>query len=437
MMATKQMNRAPGHVHRTSQQADDVGHRLLHVVIGLFLVLASATPYLFGPLLGVLLAGCGAVAVLNRLTLPPVAMGWVLALSSLGAFGVLHGTINGHEGATSLISIFVVEPILLGLLFPMIYQSALDIERLLLALDAALLVTALVGFLLFLSTSTGLSLVPGILIDPRYHAIDLTTNVLSTNYQGYNSLVFLAPYAGFRCGVRNVANGLTARRRTMLAVAALSGVVFAGRQVLYLSTPAALLIAWFLTRSPGRTQRQAGNVIGRFAIAGMTVGVLGISLTAIGLSARSALSRTIAQVSLQDQAGVRQEQSRILLHSWLDSPVFGHGTGTTISGYERSHAAPWQFELSYHLLLVSFGVLGVALLAIWSAWIIHSLRTRDAALRNASGCVMAGFIGAVLAASTNPYFFKIDGIWMAFVPFAVAVAASVTRHGSSAPSAAQ
>ncbi len=41
--------------------------------------------------------------------------------------------------------------------------------------------------------------------------------------------------------------------------------------------------------------------------------------------------------------------------------------------------------------------------------------------------ILAGLLGTGLACSVDPYLFKIDGMWMVFVPFGVAVAIGQER----------
>lgn len=396
--------------------------RLIQGFIAIFLIVACAAPYLFGHLIAFVLVACLAAALIFRFTLPPVALWWTITLASLGAFGVLHGSIAGYEGALSTASVLVVEPLLLGLLLPMAYRSEADITRLFRVLDIALLVVAGLGFLLYVNTITGLHLPIAQLIDSRFVAVDISGDTLRTNYQGYNSLVFLAPYAFFRCLASNRPGSASNTRRIVLGVAALSGILLAGRQMLYLSTPLAVLLAWALTRQPRTASQPASKLVGQVLRLVIVAGVLGLSLSALGLSVQSTISRTMSQFTVHDDSNVRTEQSGILLRKWLESPVFGHGAGVTTHGYVRDPKAPWSYEMTYHVLLMTFGLVGLIVLVAWAGWILKQLKTEDTMTQLRNRCIIAGFLGAVFASYADPYFLKLDGIWMAFIPFAVAVA---------------
>lgn len=399
---------------------DEGGARTgLHLSLALYFLISCAAPYLFGNLLAALLVGGLVLAAFANRRLPMTAFAWTITLGSLGTFSVLYGVHNGNPGALSVASVYLVEPLVLGLLLPLTYCSLRDLRWLTSALDVALVATAALGVALYLESVLGLGLPLERVIDQRFTAVDLSTGVLRTNYQGYNSFVFLAPYGLARC-----VSGATLTRRTVLGLAVFSGLLLSGRSVLFLSTPIALACAYGLMRREKQSRRAKVRAVPIFFgfIGAMTV-MTGL-LLALGLSPSSVVERTANAITVQDKSGIRLQQSRILLDEWLESPLIGHGAGRSVQGYVRDLETPWSYELSYHVLLMNVGVLGMLVLFAWGAWTVWRLRLAAPILRPLSTAIMSGFLGAVVAAATNPYFFKIEGLWMAFLPFAVAVCAS-------------
>lgn len=402
---------------------------LVQCVVAAYLVVSCTAPYLFGRYLAASLALGLVGALLIGLPVPLTAFAWSIGLGSLGTFGVLFGSLNGNSGALSTVSLWIVEPLLLGLLIPMAYRGERDVRRLLTTLDLALVATALLGFLLYLNNIAGLNLPITALIDPRFTGVDLSEGVLRTNFQGYNSLAFLAPYAAFRFFLGGRFAPSTPQR-ALVALAAVSGVILSGRQILYLEVPLAVSLVLALTRrarndSAGVRQNNLGKrVLTVFLVAGSFV----FLLQSIGLSLTSTLTRTLSQVTYQDASGVRSEESAKLLSRWLENPLFGHGAATTIKGYARDPLVPWDFELSYHVVLVTFGIFGALILMAWILWTTRSLVRSTVSGHLEHRAILGGYVGVLFASSTNPYLFKLDGIWMAFVPFAVAVSSEARRR---------
>lgn len=423
------------------------------LVIAVYVVLTAAIPYLYGGYLAPLLAlSLVVIAMLRRVS--GVAVPWTVLLVTLGLVGAAIGFASGNLGARPTLTIFVIEPLVLGLLIGSV--SRLDNwERwVLLTLDAALVGAVGLGFALYLASSADVVL-PGWLVDPDLAYVDTTQTTLRTNFQGFNSLVFLAPY-----GIaRYVWRAPTDRRWWALLMFALAvaGVLMAGRRVLYLTVPAMFvaivglfLLRWFMSRprrlAPIRTALDATWAVVASAV---VVGVLGL---ATDLGATAILDRSASQVTLSETApaetevttaapspelGVRELQSAELLEEWAESPVWGKGSGAVPDDYVRAPETPWSFELTYHVILFNFGLIGLVVLGLWASWItvwlLRSMWRGDAL----SAAVGAGFAGTALASALDPYIFKLDGMWMVFIPFGVAVAARTASllHTENGPSA--
>jgi hypothetical protein len=144
----------------------------------------------------------------------------------------------------------------------------------------------------------------------------------------------------------------------------------------------------------------------------------------------------------QGSAFARGAQFKSLMAGFADSPIFGHGLGSTAVKYGslRSHDLPWAYELSYVYGLYSMGALGVMLYGAGIAWIGLQLfrLSRIAQTARYSTPVLAGFAGFLIANATNPYLEKFDYMFVIFIPYALACAGvrAFGRHGPAASPAA-
>lgn len=104
----------------------------------------------------------------------------------------------------------------------------------------------------------------------------------------------------------------------------------------------------------------------------------------------------------------RFEQAPRLLDEIQLRPAFGSGLGATLpSGYVRSIATPWSYELSWLQLLFQIGFAGVAcvalapLLATRAVW--RRIPDLDPAARIAPVAGLAGLVGFLLTCGSNPF----------------------------------
>lgn len=393
-------------------------------VLGAYVVVTAVAPYKYGAYLAPAVAIAAAWSFLTRRTDPSVLL-WTLGLSGYGFAVTIHGLLMGNEGASATITIHAIEPLVLGLAFGAMCSRGgwhIGIRTI---LDMATLAVAAVGILVYLANIRAMAL-PVWLVDPKWSYADLTEGTLRTNFQGYNSFIFLAPYALMR-----FFDELSGSRRTwrlLLLCAGLSGLLLSGRRILYIGVPLALLAVGLTvalrsraarrTRSPHRRPVGAPRAVG----VGLALCAVGGLLHAVGLGPLSALDRVASQFTLGDASDKRADQGQILLDAWSASPWIGHGAGATTPNYFRNSDAPWAFELSYHMILFNFGLLGFILLASWGLWILAGLvrgvrRSEALALP-----LLAGYISVVVSIYVDPYVQKFDGMWMLFIPFVASAA---------------
>lgn len=417
-------------------------------IVMIYVVVTAAIPYLYGTYLGPLLFVAACALVVTR-RLSGVAATWTAALVAVGVAGAAIGYLHHNPGARPTLTIYVIEPLVLGLLLGSISRVRGWRGWVVATLDGALLACVVLGLALYLTSRAGVTM-PSVLVDPPHSYVDTSVGVLRTNFQGFNALVFLAPWGLARFFWR-LPNDKT-WWNYLLCLAAVLGIGLAGRRILYLTVPAIGLVAFIVCGIVGwrHFQERAAGVLvfwaTRFAASLAVLAVAwGVVALAAGLSLRAVEERTATQVgltvgqttgsvgqgkdrgtSLPDTSpyttpDVRGAESAQMLDWWKKSPIWGHGSGSVVPGYTRNSTQPWIYELTYHNLLFQFGVLGCAVLAAWvlwmGRWLLRGVAASDA-LARAMACALAG---AVLASVTDPYLLKIDGMWMVFLPFGAAV----------------
>lgn len=411
---------------------------LIRFVLGVvwaYVVVTSVVPYKYGTYIAPLLALALVACVVLRVDLRPAAP-WVLALLAVGLMGLAVGLLHDNPGVRPTITIFVVEPVVIGLLLGSLWQLPDHRRVIVSALDSALVATVVLGVMLYAVKRSG-GTMPSFLVDPAYSAVDTTGTTLRTNFQGFNSLAFLAPYAMAR-GIQ--AKGTSFAWRTVLVCAAVLGVVLSGRRMFYLTVPivtvlGVLCLAVLLRRFLRRPieGRQVLAFAGSLAIAVVvTAGVV----AAVALSPVQAVSRTAGQVTVSTHNDVRTTESKHFLDAIEESPIWGHGSGAVVPGHIRDPSHPWRYELTYHSILFDFGILGSIVLLSWTLWMARRLWGLIFVGDTLAVAVSAGWAGVLLASVYDPYLLKIDGMWMTFIPYGLAVAAarqSRSRRPEPAP----
>jgi len=392
----------------------------LRAALATYVVVSAVSPYLYGPkIAGVMVIGL-LFGLLSKPMVDNAGILWTLALTCLGLASTLHGVLNDNPGAIPQITVFVFEPLLLGIFMSLLVCDPRWQQHLKLTLDLALIAVAIVGCAVYVAAIAGFSL-PKFLVNPKWAYADNSAATLRTNFQGYNAFVFLGAYGLWRA--RDITLG--AYHKTALLLSALSGIVLSGRRILYLVVPLSLILLVAVTRRVGARQRLTqGTVV---AAAGALLG-MAVVTTYIEIGPIETIRRMLGQFTIRGEHGdARRAQSTILLDEWAQSPLVGHGSGHVIPDYSRNQDSPWAFELSYHSLLMSMGLIGTAVMLGWGLWILKRLLTKERLQDPFTSAVLAGYLSTCLATSVDPYVQKMDGMWMLFIPFAAALAQATHR----------
>ena len=385
-------------------------------MLGIVVVVSALIPYHYGQFLVALVLASGVWSVLRGRPVPRTAVFWSVLLGAWGAAAIAFGMARSNPGAFVTFGIFVVEPVVFGLVFGSFSQVTDWRRRLIGVLDLALMTVATVGLLVYVAHFLHFSL-PAFLVDPDYTTVDLDGKI-RTNFQGFNSLVFLAAYGLWRA----VASTAPRWWRIALGAAALGSLVLSGRRILLIAVPVALTVTWLLARTSRSTLARRLWSIPKVATLSVGAAVAGAVALTVGALPAGVLTKAAAAINMFDPSDPRHEQSDQLLDAWARSPLFGQGAGAVLNGYVRSVESPWAFELSYHMLLMNFGLLGALVVASWVAWtgwrLVLGVRHGD----DVAGVLLCGLISLLVSVTVDPYLYQADGMWMIFVPFAAAVA---------------
>src|SRR5665213_2688549 len=147
-----------GYLRSTRVRGQDPSPRhvsLVHLFVGAYIVTSAVAPLLYGKeLIGGLVVAL-LFASVNNPRIPKTAVFWVFILVSLGTFGTLVGLLHQNPGAISNTTIYILEPLLLGLLLPLTCRTPSDRQVIVWILDIALVGAAIAGVLIYLHLPLG------------------------------------------------------------------------------------------------------------------------------------------------------------------------------------------------------------------------------------------------------------------------------------------
>jgi hypothetical protein len=116
---------------------------------------------------------------------------------------------------------------------------------------------------------------------------------------------------------------------------------------------------------------------------------------------------------------IRAVQFSALMEGFGEYPFIGNGLGAYVKEIIRSDARPWHYELFYVLLLFHVGIFGFLFYTFAIIWIyVEGIKV----IRNNQKqgkimiAIMCGLSGVLIAALSNPYLARFDGLWFFFTP---------------------
>ena len=360
---------------------------------------------------------------------------WTVGLALVSFLFVIRGLLAVTPGAGNAALIYIFWPIVY-----VCWISGLAEKRLLLSLSRTAIVSTLfIGLYGCLYLLTQLQVIPETKL---VSALSLGWDAESFGAQegytamaipGMNSLPFLLPYVMANLAVPSAWVGRGRGWRIVLWTAAALGwvtVLAAARRalllVMLLSPLLILLLRSFL---PETEKSEDGRWLAKlsFGLAGV-MGATFIGLTLMyDFDVRLLWDRFVAGFDLSAQtldlsAVERRTQFFALSRGWLNNPLWGVGHGASVLGSIRSETMPWSYELYYLALLYQTGLVGFTAYTAGIVWVFRKgleIIREGGDLGRLMLPMLAGCTGFLIAAGTNPYLERFDGLWFLFLPLAV------------------
>ena len=373
-------------------------------------------------LLLVLIAGIGGVLALHTWRVHrDIFLLWLLTIL-VGLFGIVWGVINSAPGALRVISVQLVWPVL----YLLFIGLAHDI-RTIKAIESALLVgiafATLMALAVMLAGLFGYGAVIFPLLEFQGAAFGNYGGFIEFRTYGLTTVIYGFPFVLSVILVRRgELRGLRKLGIYLILLAIVLAILGSGRRAFWLVmliTP--FIILPFLQMSacslkpvPLLSLAFKSVVLASLAIAGV-IAFLGLDPIALADQFVSAFQGQEAS------SGVRFLQAASLWSAFTESPLIGHGFGSTVD-IVRSQDTPWAYELSYLALLMNVGLLGFLIYSIAILWVV--LKGVELSRKNAEFAklflpLVAALCTFLIMNATNPYLGKFDYLWVIFLPVAL------------------
>jgi len=352
----------------------------------------------------------------------------------VGLSGVLFGLMEGAPGALSVITVYLIWPILYLLYIGLAHSldSLRSIESALLwgialATSMALLVM-FAGLLGYKQYVYPLLEFQGAAFGNYGGRIEFRTFGLTTVMYGFP---FVLAYMLVR---RDELHGFRKVFIYLLLSAIVLAALSSGRRAFWLVILIApLFLIFFLQISSSRLKMSALFSLGFkfFVLSIFTLATIIVSLELDPI----ALSEVFLSAFQGQEAssGARYIQAASLWQAFTVSPVIGHGFGSTVD-IVRSHEQPWAYELSYLALLMNVGVVGFLIYSLAVLWIAFKglqISRENQEFSKLFIPLFTALCSFLVMNATNPYLAKFDYLWVIFLPVAL-INAYLTKRNANA-----
>jgi len=116
---------------------------------------------------------------------------------------------------------------------------------------------------------------------------------------------------------------------------------------------------------------------------------------------------------------VRVETFNHLITKWIESPLFGFGSGAHDPEFYRDINEPWNYELFYVYFLFCFGLLGMLFYGFGIYYICKNCLLIYNSKSIYSTYALSSFFGMIsflVGSATNPYLLKFESLLVIFIP---------------------
>lgn len=334
----------------------------------------------------------------------------------VGIMYCVYGVLANNPGAVEVFPLHVIYPLLLGWYAGTCTEE--ELRPLAKMILVVLEISSIIIFMIFLLKIRGYHDIP--LFDNARASLNPRSGYSKLSFPLLAVLNFSIPFLTMAFAYRKEL-GLGAMYYAIYCLTIIDGVV-TGRRGTWVVLMLSLAAILFTRRLKISTFLlfvflAAGAVVLAFWLAGLDVGVLAAHL-----------GDGFKFASLADRGSslARGEQFKAMIQGIVDSPIFGHGLGSTAQQYGsvRAYDAKWEYELTYVYYLFSTGIVGFLIYAAGIGWIVTSLWKfwQQGEMEEYVSMILAGLLGFLVAAGTNPYLQKFDYMFVIFVPYAFVVA---------------
>lgn len=321
------------------------------------------------------------------------------------------GLIRNNPGAYGFIKVNILYPIILTL-FVLYVRRFYQYEKLLRIILIASNVISIYSILLFLVNI-------GYWPEALFIDFDVTSNV--GIHDGYvhltntnlSMLIFSAPLCTYLI-IKNY-NSLVISKRFLLLTGLLLIVasLLSGRRILWI----AILISIMLL---------VINKLLKFSLKNLLLIVFSLILLILifnilqehGYLSIDGIIERFNGAFKYNEENVRFEQAIALWEGFKSYPILGSGAGVGVENFVRSNSAPWNYELSYNLILYNSGLIGFILYATCHIYLLFMLWNRSRKSKDViAGALFLSYVIVLFANATNPYFSSsFDFLWFIFIP---------------------
>lgn len=399
-----------------------VGYVLMFLMLAFPMVLSLL--YVKAALFAILLISVGVRAVTSfQFEIHPRVLTGTLIFSAIGLLFSVYGLLRGAPGALQCAQVYALWPLVYTFLL-----GGIDNEKIFSGIEKTILIstvfTGIFGIAFFLSA---LNILPPILFsESLFASSDLGAGFYDGHvelvFPGLNSLPFLVPFV-FALFVSRKQNRFWP---CVALVVTLPVVILSGRRALQLVTILAPVLTYGFTLFQTKTARELSGRRIRFVLAAAVLlvpfllsvfaGVSEISIS--GLKERFYAGFDFSD-STNGSGSARAEQYRALTASIASQPLLGYGLGAANHESVRSIEMPWAYELYYLALIYQVGLIGFTAYVAGVLWIYSSsVGIVKSGSSQSLIPILVGLTGMLIAAGTNPYLVRFDGIWTIFLPLA-------------------
>ena len=352
----------------------------------------------------------------GRLQLDRHILFFYILLILIGVVGQLVGWYNNSPGYSQTYAVYVIYPFL----YIFIIESIQSKDRLIALFKVMIIAGILISVYILSYVLVMLGLLPDFLFVPLDldQRVNFSGSYVELNITSLVSLIYLFP---FLCSIvfsKNYSSILTKRWLNITLISFLLVFfisIISGRRSLWVIMIFAVLMHFILTKIHSGKHNKSKSFLKNAFLTSCVGSLLMAVVFYFDISLMAIYENILVGFDSGEDhgAGVRAEQFQSLMAGFYESPLFGHGAGSSPDDMLQ-RLEPWAFELSYVALLYHTGIVGMSVYGIFVAWLFYK-GIKIIASGSPYGLLMVPVLVAtssfLLANSVNPYLEKFDFIW--------------------------